>query len=157
RALTVSTAAWMRAAQQLAAGGGRLAAMWATRGEHVVPTVRAGFLINSGALPLSLPPPPSDAPYPAPEGYFPPPPRMQRAMADLSGVRASDSDTRPWLRHNAWPASYRPLIDPATLLSGYPIGVDQYPFVRVSGEGVHEIPVGPVHAGIIEPGHFRFS
>jgi Ni,Fe-hydrogenase III large subunit/Ni,Fe-hydrogenase III component G len=35
--------------------------------------------------------------------------------------------------------------------------LDAYPFVRVEGEGVHEIPVGPVHAGIIEPGHFRFS
>ena len=34
---------------------------------------------------------------------------------------------------------------------------DDYPFVRVEGEGVHEIPVGPVHAGTIEPGHFRFS
>ena len=32
-----------------------------------------------------------------------------------------------------------------------------YPFVRVEGDGVHEIAVGPVHAGIIEPGHFRFS
>jgi len=36
-------------------------------------------------------------------------------------------------------------------------GPDNYPFVRVEGEGVHEIPVGPVHAGTIEPGHFRFS
>jgi Ni,Fe-hydrogenase III large subunit len=35
--------------------------------------------------------------------------------------------------------------------------VTDYPFVRVAGDGVHEIPVGPVHAGIIEPGHFRFS
>jgi hypothetical protein len=34
---------------------------------------------------------------------------------------------------------------------------DAYPFVSVSGDGVHEIPVGPVHAGTIEPGHFRFS
>ena len=34
---------------------------------------------------------------------------------------------------------------------------DDYPFVRVEGDGVHEIPVGPIHAGIIEPGHFRFS
>ena len=34
---------------------------------------------------------------------------------------------------------------------------DAYRFVRVSGDGVHEIPVGPVHAGTIEPGHFRFS
>jgi len=35
--------------------------------------------------------------------------------------------------------------------------LDDYPFVQVEGQGVHEIPVGPVHAGIIEPGHFRFS
>ncbi|HQT25234.1 MAG TPA: Ni,Fe-hydrogenase III large subunit, partial [Burkholderiales bacterium] len=34
---------------------------------------------------------------------------------------------------------------------------EDYPFVRVEGEGVHEIAVGPVHAGIIEPGHFRFQ
>ncbi len=33
----------------------------------------------------------------------------------------------------------------------------QYPFLQVQGEGVCEVPVGPVHAGIIEPGHFRFS
>ena len=38
-----------------------------------------------------------------------------------------------------------------------PILPADYPFVRVEGEGVHEIAVGPVHAGIIEPGHFRFA
>src|SRR5260370_30342728 len=35
--------------------------------------------------------------------------------------------------------------------------VERYSFMQVHGEGVHEIPVGPIHAGIIEPGHFRFS
>jgi Ni,Fe-hydrogenase III large subunit len=35
--------------------------------------------------------------------------------------------------------------------------VEPFPFVRVEGPGVYEIPVGPVHAGLIEPGHFRFS
>ena len=35
--------------------------------------------------------------------------------------------------------------------------VGSFPFLEVEGEGVYEIPVGPVHAGIIEPGHFRFS
>jgi Ni,Fe-hydrogenase III large subunit len=50
-------------------------------------------------------------------------------------VRSSDPDRRPWLRH----------------------APEGYEFVRVSGEGVHEIAVGPVHAGTIEPGHFRFS
>ena len=47
---------------------------------------------------------------------------------------------------------------PARLAPAPPTGrTDQYQFVRVAGDGVHEIPVGPVHAGIIEPGHFRFS
>ena len=157
RMLAVSTEGWMDAARELAAGGARLAAMWATRGERVMPTVRAVFFINSGALLLSLRLADADVPYPGLEQYFPSASRMQRAMADLSGVRSSDSDTRPWLRHSAWPATFRPLIDPAMLLNGYRVGVEHYPFVHVSGEGVHEIPVGPVHAGIIEPGHFRFS
>ncbi|WP_441621963.1 hydrogenase large subunit [Cupriavidus sp. RAF12] len=67
-------------------------------------------------------------------------------------------DTRPWLDHGLWPPGARPLQ------SGSQAGVAaagklpaNYPFVRVEGDGVHEIAVGPVHAGIIEPGHFRFS
>lgn len=62
--------------------------------------------------------------------------RFERAIADLGGLRAEGCpDTRPWLLH--------------------PPG--DYPFLPVEGEGVHEIAVGPIHAGIIEPGHFRFS
>ena len=84
--------------------------------------------------------------------------RMQRAAADLSGVAGARRDTRPWLRHAAWPADYLPLAPRA--IDSRPTATppaDDYAFVRVSGDGVHEIPVGPVHAGIIEPGHFRFS
>ena len=33
---------------------------------------------------------------------------------------------------------------------------EPYPFLTAEGEGLHQIPVGPVHAGTIEPGHFRF-
>ena len=69
---------------------------------------------------------------------------MQRAVADLSGLRSTDPDTRPWLRHAAWPPDYRPLIDPPppppAPLSRRSIA---YEFVRVEGEGVHEIAVGP--------------
>jgi Ni,Fe-hydrogenase III large subunit/Ni,Fe-hydrogenase III component G len=157
RTRAVSAEGWKRVAQELAADGARLLAMWASRGEGVMPTVRAVMLVHSGALLLSLRLADADTPYPGLEDYFPCAARMQRAMADLSGLRSSDSDTRPWLRHNAWPASFRPLIDLAMRSNDYPVGVDHYPFVRVAGEGVHEIAVGPVHAGIIEPGHFRFS
>ncbi|MBS0374256.1 MAG: Ni,Fe-hydrogenase III large subunit [Proteobacteria bacterium] len=81
---------------------------------------------------------------------------MQRAAADLSGIHADAPDERPWLRHAAWPADQAPLLSPPPLPVP-PWTVDDYAFVRVTGEGVHEVPVGPVHAGIIEPGHFRFS
>jgi Ni,Fe-hydrogenase III large subunit len=83
---------------------------------------------------------------------------MQRAISDLSGIRSTAPDTRPWLRHAAWPESYRPLVEaPRSPESSLKPTADSYDFVRVEGDGVHEIPVGPVHAGTIEPGHFRFS
>src|SRR6516164_3178816 len=157
RTLTVSTGEWEDAAAQLASGGARLLAMWASHTVDTPPAVRAAFLIDSGALLLSLPLAASDAAYPGIEGYFPSASRMHRAMADLSGVRSTDPDARPWLRHNAWPPDFHPLVDPTAQSPDHEGGIDVYPFVRVDGEGVHEIPVGPVHAGIIEPGHFRFS
>jgi Ni,Fe-hydrogenase III large subunit len=80
---------------------------------------------------------------------------MQRAAFDLSGVRAEGAaDHRPWLNHGAWPADHFPLADRTVPAPGQ---LTDYPFVRVEGDGVHEIAVGPVHAGIIEPGPFRFS
>jgi Ni,Fe-hydrogenase III large subunit len=82
---------------------------------------------------------------------------MQRAIFDLSGIRFTAPDTRPWLRHAAWPADVFPLRDDAPTPAEQGGTIDDYPFVRVEGDGVHEIAVGPVHAGIIEPGHFRFS
>jgi Ni,Fe-hydrogenase III large subunit len=63
----------------------------------------------------------------------------------------------PGLTTAPWPARFLPLRhDPANTDAQARPATD-YPFVRVQGDGVHEIPVGPVHAGIIEPGHFRFS
>ncbi|HSN01192.1 MAG TPA: NADH-quinone oxidoreductase subunit C [Rudaea sp.] len=93
--------------------------------------------------------------YPNLAEIFPAAMRLQRAAHDLVGLRALGGDARPWLRHAAWPADVFPLRHdaPATATDA----ADEYAFVRVAGEGVHEIPVGPVHAGTIEPGHFRFS
>src|SRR5256886_5933219 len=85
---------------------------------------------------------------------------MQRAAFDLSGVQSSDPDRGPWLRPAAWPADTHPLVPAAAAAAAVaepPNADEPYEFVRVEGEGVHEIAVGPVHAGIIEPGHFRFS
>jgi Ni,Fe-hydrogenase III large subunit/Ni,Fe-hydrogenase III component G len=157
RTFTVSPEEWSRAARELAESGARLAALWGSSGERGAPTVRAAFFTRTGGLLLSLPLDDAAPSYPGLEEFFPCATRMQRAAADLSGVRSSDSDTRPWLRHDAWPPGYRPLVDPPLPAAAQESGIDAYEFVRVEGEGVHEIAVGPVHAGIIEPGHFRFS
>ena len=73
--------------------------------------------------------------YPSVGRLHPPAIRLERAMRDLVGLEPVGlPDTRPWLRHS-----------------------EPYRFLPVEGESLHQIPVGPVHAGIIEPGHFRFT
>ena len=63
------------------------------------------------------------------------------------------SDARPWLDHGRWGVTH-PLgaATAAPAAAARPIA-----FLPVEGESLHQIPVGPVHAGIIEPGHFRFT
>jgi Ni,Fe-hydrogenase III large subunit/Ni,Fe-hydrogenase III component G len=83
--------------------------------------------------------------------------RFEREMRDLLGITpVGHPDPRPLVRHGFWPESFYPLrLDtaaPEFADDGRP-----FPFTEVEGEGVYEIPVGPVHAGVIEPGHFRFS
>jgi Ni,Fe-hydrogenase III large subunit len=78
--------------------------------------------------------------------------RLERAVRDLYGYEPRDaSDTRPWLDLGRWGVTH-PLGRRVALVSRLP-----YAFLPVEGEGLHQIPVGPVHAGIIEPGHFRFT
>ncbi|MDE2604836.1 MAG: NADH-quinone oxidoreductase subunit C [Burkholderiales bacterium] len=126
-------------------------------GTQGAPAVSAAYATADGLVWLELPLAAQDPAYPDLSELFLAAGRMQRAAADLSGVRAEGAaDTRPWLNHGAWPAGFFPLQHPAAdAPGGGP--VRDYPFVRVEGDGVHEIAVGPVHAGIIEPGHFRFS
>lgn len=157
RALTVPDEQWRQVAIDLSAMDARLVALWASGDTHTVQLVHAAFIVERTGLVLTLPMVDSQKPFPGIEDLFPAAARMQRAIADLSGIRSTDPDTRPWLRHAAWPPGYRPLIDaPASVATPEPT-IDCYDFVRVEGDGVHEIAVGPVHAGIIEPGHFRFS
>jgi Ni,Fe-hydrogenase III large subunit len=147
---------WRPFAQDVAASGGELLALWAER--HAAATVLAAFLCADRVLVAELTLPDHETNYPGLADLFPCATRMQRAATDLCGVHARDDDTRPWLRHAAWPADYLPLAPrPSDSLPTTPPAADHYAFTRVSGDGVHEIPVGPVHAGIIEPGHFRFS
>ena len=154
---------WRTACEQVRDKGGRLVALWGAdnsdRGQGRA--VHAALTVQSGLLVITLPLPGES--FPGISDLFPAANRMQRAAFDLLGISAALShDRRKWLRHAAWRADEFPLRKdfdashqpPAT---SHASEEDNYPFVRVEGEGVHEIPVGPVHAGTIEPGHFRFS
>ena len=154
----VDAEGWQAAATTVSQAGGRLIALWAVAATAArSPTVSAAYALASGLAWLELPLDAGDPSYTDLSALFPAAGRMQRAAADLCGVRAAGAaDTRPWLNHGGWPDGYLPLRDLAPG-PAEPAPVKDYPFVRVEGDGVHEIAVGPVHAGIIEPGHFRFS
>lgn len=83
--------------------------------------------------------------------------RFEREMADLYGIRLlGHPKPRRLVRHAHWPEGWHPMrADAGTPPPFAPSG--RFPFLTVEGPGVYEIPVGPVHAGLIEPGHFRFS
>ncbi|MHB8828137.1 MAG: NADH-quinone oxidoreductase subunit D-related protein [Syntrophales bacterium] len=63
----------------------------------------------------------------------------------------------PLILHENWPADAFPLRKDFHWQNRPETAHGVYPFQQVAGEGIYEIPVGPIHAGIIEPGHFRFS
>jgi formate hydrogenlyase subunit 5 len=82
----------------------------------------------------------------------------EREIRDFFGLRAiGHPDPRPLVLWDDWPAGAYPLRKDFDGRARVPRVPDPYQFRRVEGEGVYEIPVGPVHAGVIEPGHFRFS
>lgn len=162
---------WQEAAVAVRKAGGRLVSLWgsdrasqeaAAEGplaESGGRSVCAAYALPNGLIWLELPLAGDQSAYPDLSSIFPAGLRMQRAAADLSGLHADGSqDQRPWLNHGAWPADHFPLEPGVSAQQLFPDAqVTDYPFVRVEGDGVHEIAVGPVHAGIIEPGHFRFS
>ncbi len=79
--------------------------------------------------------------------------RLERAANDLFGIEfVGLPDPRPWLDHGRWPV-HHPLGE-----ASHPgVALPPYTFLEAEGPSLHQIPVGPVHAGIIEPGHFRFT
>lgn len=84
--------------------------------------------------------------------------RMEREMHDLFGVIPTAHPLpRRLVRHSHWPAGWYPMRNGAGKRVIEEDGSSGFPFIEVGGRGVYEIPVGPVHAGLIEPGHFRFS
>ena len=157
---TVDATQFRSLCEQVRHDGGKLVALW---GSDESPC-DAGYALHvalvtaAGMLCLTLPVKAERPAYPDISDIFFGASRMQRAVADLLGLHAAGADDqRKWLRHASWPGNVHPLRKNFDGNTSFPTETDAYPFVSVSGEGVHEIPVGPVHAGTIEPGHFRFS
>ena len=145
-------------AEELLAAGFRLALV---AGHDDGDRLRVVYLFLAGrpdrrvelecVLPVGDPAVPSLAYMSFPAGRF------ERELADLYGIRpAGHPRLRRLVRHAHWPPDWHPMREEAGATPEFePTG--HFPFVTVEGTGVYEIPVGPVHAGLIEPGHFRFS
>ena len=113
----------------MAAGEATLLGLWGEPGRvHMA-------VFDHGVVVLSLDCP--DGSYPRSARSMPRPFGWSARARPVRARSVGLPDARPWLDHGANPTAY--------------------PFLPVEGEGLHQIPVGPVHAGIIEPGHFRFT
>ena len=138
----------------------RLVALWCSderdRNAKQGFALHLAFDLSPGLVCLTLPLATDDPQFPDISLIYPAAERMQRAARDMIGALPDGGDLRPWLRHDNWPADHFPLRRD-TPDRHFEVRNEDYAFVRVEGDGVHEIPVGPIHAGIIEPGHFRFS
>jgi Ni,Fe-hydrogenase III large subunit len=140
-------ATWIKAGAALAAGELALLGLWGERGRaHLALLDETEREVAVLSLECA-----GDA-FPSIGAAHPPAIRLERAMRDLFGlVAAGAPDGRPWLDHGRWGVR-APLGEntPAAAAQGYA-------FLPAEGESLHQIPVGPVHAGVIEPGHFRFT
>ncbi|MGO9693482.1 MAG: NADH-quinone oxidoreductase subunit C [Mycobacterium sp.] len=146
-------------AGQLLAGGYRLALVAAHDDGDAL---RVVYLLTSGPpdsrieLHIRLDPHRPQLPSLAALSF--PASRFEREMHDLYGVIPLDHpQPRRLVRHHHWPRGWYPMRADTGPPPEFGDPEGPYPFLSVEGPGVYEIPVGPVHAGLIEPGHFRFS
>ncbi|WP_179402122.1 NADH-quinone oxidoreductase subunit C [Burkholderia guangdongensis] len=157
----VDEARWLELARAVRSARRRLVAMWGSEAREGEFSVNAAYECDDGILWARVAigrKQDAGGDYPDLAPVFPYATRMQRAIFDLTGLRARGAeDTRPWLNHGNWPSDYFPLRKQVTGVEVFESSEADYPFVQVAGDGVHEIAVGPIHAGTIEPGHFRFS
>jgi Ni,Fe-hydrogenase III large subunit/Ni,Fe-hydrogenase III component G len=156
----VGAAQWQRAAEELSAFDGRFLTLWGAddRDRDGRFRIYAAYLLPENVLVFEYEMEDVANPtYPSLASVFPSALRMERAMHDLLGVSSTEPDSRGWWRHGSWPETVFPLRRDIDGTQQYPLVSEPYPFLQVEGDGVHEIAVGPVHAGTIEPGHFRFS
>ena len=148
------------AAKAMKTSGARLVAEWAADetpfgrgfGIYACYSKDSEYLIVKTYTPLE------DPTFPSLTKKFVPAYRFERQMRSLMGVvPLGHPDSRPWIKHEDWPENVYPLRKSFDASKSISRAKGEYQWIRAEGEGVYEIPVGPVHAGIIEPGHFRFQ
>jgi Ni,Fe-hydrogenase III large subunit len=146
--VVVDPVQWNFAVERLSAGHWVLLGLWGEQ-DAVHMALLEEPTGEVGVISLDCP----DGRYPSVGKDHPPALRLERTIRDLFGLEPRGlPDPRPWLDHGKWDVRQ-------------PLGTDGkdmpppqvYPFLTAEGESLHQIAVGPVHAGIIEPGHFRFT
>ena len=143
----VDEAAWRDVARDLGAGRWTMLSLWAEQAAvHLA-------LFDEQTGEIGIVSHECRQRFPSVGASHPPAIRLERAIRDLYGLEPAGLwDLRPWLDFGAW--------DVMQPLGPNPEGAPwtaPFVFLPVEGEYLHQIPVGPVHAGIIEPGHFRFT
>jgi Ni,Fe-hydrogenase III large subunit len=163
RRVSVEAALWREIGMTLREGKLELLAEWGDVDQvHCALYEPATRLLNIASLSAS-------ASIPALAQFHAPALRLERAIVDMLGLRFTGlPDQRAWLDHGRWPIRH-PLLQSSppssipspTASASAPdapsASASRYPFLPAEGPSLHQIPVGPVHAGIIEPGHFRFT
>jgi len=144
----VNREAWTQIAESFAEGRLTLSGLWGDKDATHMAVLAEGTG-RVAVLTLACP----DGSFPSIGNLHAPAIRLERTVRDLFGlVPQGAPDSRPWLDHGRWGVRF-----PLGAAKPGPSGGVPYDFLPVEGESLHQIPVGPVHAGIIEPGHFRFT
>src|SRR3954451_8814032 len=146
--VVVNEDGWRLAINQLSTGSWTLLGLWGDTGAVHMAALAEG---TREIAVVTIPCP--DGRFPSVGALHPPAIRLERAIRDLYGVEPVGlPDGRPWLDLRFWGVQH-----PLGNRRAAPSSRAPYTCLPAEGENLHQIPVGPVHAGIIEPGHFRFT
>jgi Ni,Fe-hydrogenase III large subunit/Ni,Fe-hydrogenase III component G len=144
----VDAEGWKHATELLVEARATLLGLWGDQGAVHLALVEEPTA-EIGVLTLECP----DGKFPSVARLHPPANRLERALASLYGMKpVGAADSRAWLDLGFWGVKH-----PLGEAKKSRVAPAPYEFLPVEGEAMHQIPVGPVHAGIIEPGHFRFT
>jgi Ni,Fe-hydrogenase III large subunit/NADH:ubiquinone oxidoreductase subunit C len=156
----VKKADWLKTAEIMSTNKARFSGIWADEFEAYA-TVFCLLFVHNRYLLLSVKVEAPELHLPSITTVFPAADRMERHIQDLMGIYFDDHpNNRRWTRHLAWKEKDYPLRRsyPLQPEGSWDTPADNiFPYFQTQGSSVYEIPVGPIHAGIIEPGHFRFQ